>query len=290
MASGNPYNLSPQQRRDLQRAMEVYRSVAADAVEQAIEATTKLNETTRAVAENYRRALEPLMAGLQEAALHAQQRIQAAYPPNWPPTLKLDLHLLEEIGSADGIPIVYVPRAEIVQELVAATTAQERFEVIDARGDDIAEDCENALSAATHADLNDGPDLTVAAIKTYRDGHYEAAQTLAVAVCDTYLKAMFSTNGSKYSKIRESLEAKIEEHDVLYDALHIALPLGPAIRFLEEWHGDGATNAPSQLNRHVTSHFATRGHLHRLNATIAIMLASSLSVALNAISNASGTP
>lgn len=290
MTPSNPFDLTPEQRRQIEQATAAISSLAADAVDRAFEADSKISETTYSIAESYRRSLEPAMEGLREAARNAHHQILAAYPPNWPATLTLDLHLIDEIGTVDGIPIVYVPRAEIVEELIVATTSQKRFEVIDARGDDIVEDCDKALSAATHADLNDGPDLTMAAIKAYRDGHYEAAQTLAVAVCDTYLKAEFERNGRGYGKITENLEAEIDEREVLYDALRIALPLGPAIRFLERWQGDGATNAPNQLNRHVTSHFATRDHLHRRNATIAIMLASSLSVTLNVIWNTSGTP
>lgn len=93
-----------------------------------------------------------------------------------------DPAVVEQVVTADGIPLVGVPRAGVVSALLAAHDRAERLRVLLAREDEVLSDCRDALRGARHAELADDKRLARASLDAYDDGHHEAAAALAGAV------------------------------------------------------------------------------------------------------------
>jgi len=74
------------------------------------------------------------------------------------------------------IPIVHIPRAEIVQAIVDADDYDARIEVIEECADDIAVDCSVALAGEFDDGLEKQILLVRKAIEAYQAEHFEAAQ------------------------------------------------------------------------------------------------------------------
>lgn len=204
--------------------------------------------------------------------------IRNAQPSNWPEDAYRSYETIKEVLETDGIPIVHVPRAEIVAQLFGETSFDDRMRIIEDRADDIAHDCGAALPGKFHSEIEKQGPLALEAIESYVAGRYASAQALAVAVCDTYLKTYL---GGRYKAMIETV--KLEKADDLpaQFAFNFSYAFGPVASFLTEWFPDGNTAPPTKLSRHVSIHNASTDHMTKLNATIAIMLVTSLTVAID---------
>lgn len=216
------------------------------------------------------------------------KQLDAILPANWPRPIP-SADRMEEVLERDGIPIVHIPRAEIVQAIVDADDYNARIEVIKERADDIAVDCSAALARQFDDGLAKQIPLVRKAIETYRAGHVEAAQALAVSACDTYLKMMFPPEPTTRKKLRRIGYAEMAEKLAIGNsedasatwAFNIGYALAPVVQFLVDWRPEDGEEPPSRPSRHVSIHFASTDHMNKLNATVAIMLATGMSIALN---------
>lgn len=93
-----------------------------------------------------------------------------------------DLAVVEQVVTAEGIPLVGVPRADVVAALLTAGDRAERLRVLLAREADVLADCREALRGVRHGDLADDKRLARASLDAHDDGHHEAAAALAAAV------------------------------------------------------------------------------------------------------------
>jgi hypothetical protein len=216
------------------------------------------------------------------------KQLDTILPANWPRPIP-STDRMEEVLEKDGIPIVHIPRAEIVQAIVDADDYDARIEVIEERADDIAVDCSAALAGEFDDGLEKQIPLVRKAIEAYQAEHFEAAQALAVSVCDKYLKMMFPPEPTPRKKLRRIGYAEMAEKLVIGEsedtsatwAFNIGYALAPAVQFLVDWRPEDGEEPPSRLSRHVSIHFASTDHMNKLNATVAIMLATGMSMALN---------
>lgn len=207
-------------------------------------------------------------------------------PENWPRPIP-NTGRIEEVLEKDGLPIVHIPRAEIVRAIVDAENYEERIAIIEACGDDIAEDCSSILDEEDVGYEKQIP-LVKRAIESFQARHFEAAQALAVSVCDTYLKEMFPpelTAKQKlkkigYDEMAQKLSMEENRDKSATWVLNVGYALASAVPFLVHWEPGNGQEPPTHLSRHVSIHFASTDHMTRLNATIAIMLATTMSVAL----------
>lgn len=217
------------------------------------------------------------------------KQLVTLFPSNWPRPLP-DINQLKEVLEQDGIPVVHIPRAEIVRAIVDAAGYDARIVIIEDRADDIAQDCMEALDERYDAgDYEKQIPLVRSAIAAFQGGHFEAGQALAVSVCDTYLKSMFPPEPTAkqklrkihYSEMAERLSIEKADEDSMSWAFNIGYALAAATPFLVPWEPGRGVDPPTKLSRHVSIHFANTDHMTKLNATIAIMLATTMSVALN---------
>jgi hypothetical protein len=106
--------------------------------------------------------------------------IREKYPPNWP--TDINLKRVTSVVGDDGMPIVWVPRAEIVKMLLATEDRSARLDVLLGHIPELIADSRNVLSQVSHCAFADQISLAFRAVEAFEDGHHEAAQALAVTV------------------------------------------------------------------------------------------------------------
>ena len=255
---------------------------------QVVEAVTKLtsySEALDAAMEQYARVVAEQVVQLQTAfdgfhervapqlARLAETSLRRVAPPNWPYPLP-DLMAIETLLQEDGIPLVYVPRAQIVSAMVDAATTDERFAILNEMSGLIAEDCLRALPERPHMGIEKQVPLVREAIQAFNAGYYGPAQALAVAVSDTYL-ARFVGGSYGVMKKKASL-SQYSDEEPAFQLFRMVYSIAPVTQFLTPFDAKKKTPPPDRLSRHVTVHSASTDHLHKTNALVAIMLASSL--------------
>ena len=200
---------------------------------------------------------------------HLVKALREALPPNWPEDL--DSELLHEAVYEHGLPVAWVPRAEILDEMLAASNRVERLAVLASHREAVLDDCMTALEDVTHDRLASQVPLALAAANALRAGHTEAGQALACVVADTAIRHFL---GRDYGDVKDLVKVDLNEIGAL--ELRQAVALAPVHVFLTTWYPSSGKPAPLALSRHVTIHQADREHLHADNALVAVMLVCSL--------------
>ncbi|MCL5048902.1 MAG: hypothetical protein M1374_09050 [Firmicutes bacterium] len=113
-----------------------------------------------------------------------------------PPNLKSVDNITAVVGlaSKEGLPLVGIPRSEIVKELVTAPTLKERISILREHFIDITDDCKSALSGMDHEAVKQ----CKSAIDALLGGFAAPAQSHAANVIESTLFHLF---GSKRQKI-----------------------------------------------------------------------------------------
>ncbi len=205
------------------------------------------------------------------ALLRAVERFQDFLPTNWPRPTRF--RLLSEIAKDDGIPVVWVPRAEVLTNLVAAPDRPARVQVLLMRVPDIVEDCRQVLSEVTATDLLVRVPQAREAVDALEAGLSGAAQTLAVAVAESLLTEHVA-QGRKYQRLAD--DVAVDTANISVQDVRSTFALLPVARFYAPWRPGSGTPPPEALSRHVTVHHARADHLTKENALIAVMLLASL--------------
>jgi hypothetical protein len=210
----------------------------------------------------------------------ALDRAKEALPPNWD---GLDHYeALGEIAKDDGIPVVWVPRASVLADLVAAPDRDERVKILLARQDEITEDCRSVMAEVTDPDLAPRVPQALEAVGALLAGFPQPAQALAVAVSESLLTEHIA-NGRSYKALATDVAVDTDELTIV--EVRSTFALLPVHRFYTPWWPHSGVPAPGELSRHVTVHHARADHLTPENALIAIMLLSSVLRDLQAIRN-----
>jgi hypothetical protein len=128
-----------------------------------------------------------VMVQLAPALERLGTAIEAALPVNWPRSP--GIHLTEAVAIVNaGIPLVWVPSAAIVAQLISAPDGAARAAILVASSADISDDCSTVLADVTRPELKALAALAAEAASTLRAGFPAAAQALASNVFDTLLR------------------------------------------------------------------------------------------------------
>jgi hypothetical protein len=183
----------------------------------------------------------------------------------------VDLDSVATISLDEGIPLSWVPRTEIVVDLLEAPDADERAAILEKRCDDIIDDCEAALGVVT----NEWTVQCRAAIRAVRLDLGGPAQSHASNIVDSVVLALHGKNGRDHAKTRAQ-----EDLDEL--PLQLAaenLTLRPLFRAFTSWWPSSGVTPPHYYARHSTAHaVGHEGLFVPHSALIAVMLATSLTV------------
>ncbi|ROZ52978.1 hypothetical protein EEB12_29655 [Rhodococcus sp. WS1] len=197
-------------------------------------------------------------------------------PPNWPDELP-HLEFVRDIIQNEGIPLVYVPRADIFTELVAADDRQSRVDILVNRTAEILEDCLEALKPSVHKQVDPQRELISDAVASLRDGHTRPTQALAINVCDTLISAHIN---SSHSKAKNQCHLG-DRDDISANNMKYAFGVAPVVNLMTDWNVKSGKPRPHALSRHVTIHQAHPDHYTPGNAIIAVMVATGLMLSLD---------
>lgn len=180
-----------------------------------------------------------------------------------------DLDAVARIALEDGLPLVWIPRAEIVEELTGAATLEDRLRILSEHFDEILDDCEAVLLPISH----EWSDQCGSAIRALRADHDGPAQSHAGGIIDSIVLAVLGGNGRQVAKQRAE-----DPYDEL--PLQVAIEnfvLRPLFRGFAPWFPSWGLPVPDHFARHPTAHaIGHAGVFSRQNALIAVMLATSL--------------
>lgn len=199
--------------------------------------------------------------------------------PNWSP--EVDPEKAWAI-TQEGIPLAFVPRRQIVDELVAADDRDERREIVLRSKELILDDCRAALV------LDEGdriPEsiamllpLLVEVFDVLEAGYTASACALGSSVIDSALRRTNKGKKFDYNRTREmSIATKLQEAIAKND-FRVCLAFQPLHSLLEPW--EPGRPLPSMPSRHVMAHWLELQHASETDAIIVAMAATSLFLGL----------
>lgn len=194
----------------------------------------------------------------------------AALPPNLRELPGLSPLDLIEVGRTEGLALYGVPGPATAATILKAQSPDERRAVLDRELGNIATECEVSLRGDLQTRSEPHKFLLSKACAAARDGHVEAAQTLATTVLDASL-TLFDAETRRLMK--RSYGKKRDEDTLMVREAMIVLPTMTAYTSFDP-HGDGAV--PETYSRHATAHTASPRQFTRGNAAKALLLATSV--------------
>jgi hypothetical protein len=201
-------------------------------------------------------------------AQHLLRRLDDWIPAN---LRGADLEEAAAMALDDGIPVVWIPRRDIVEALVAAKAPDARADVLDGRHGEILDDCELALREIGHEWAHQCR-AAIAALRAEFDG---PAQSHAANIVDSIVLRILGREG------RDSARTRAQEalDDLPLQVAIESLVLRPLFKALTSWWPNTGTPPPEHFARHPTAHAVGEpGLFQRRHALVAVMLATSLTV------------
>lgn len=260
-------------------AIDVTKAIREQFAESAIAASTYMARSIWSKPLVSRYDFSSVLAGgvfaeMRESLAKIGDAISRKLPPNWPSGI--DWEAVVTVIQDDGIPLVWVPRGEIVEAVVAAPDRNDRIKIILNHSTDIADDCREALAQVADPALVGQVALAKSAVEAFAAGHHHSAQALAVVVTETALAA---TIDRSYKSVKDQV-AVTDAGELTIAELRLRAALAPVGPFYTPWWPSSGTPAPEGLSRHVSVHRADPRHYTSANAHLSIMLAASVLPAL----------
>jgi hypothetical protein len=163
--------------------------------------------------------------------------------------------------------------------LMEAASAADRLAIVGAERDAIADACLKILEegSLTTAFPEFSP-LAQAAVKALIEGHFQAAQALAVNVIESFVREWVAEKYRTVKQYAQDADPAMADPDAPFSAQRLRLEtmILPLFKFYTDWFSNTGNPAPKELSRHVTVHQATPEHYMVVNAVLAIMLMTSL--------------
>lgn len=201
------------------------------------------------------------------------EQLRDAAPPNWSPDIDEEKAL--SVVLDEGIPLVWVPRADIVDAVLSVEERNARLDLLAERQRLIVDDCRAVLAATNHESLGSQVPLASKAVEALASGHFEAAQALAVVVTETAVAQAIS---GSYEVVKR--QVLFDPGLVPYNLIRLRGALAPIHRFYTSWWSTSGIPKPQELSRHISVHHADAGHYTEANAIVAVMLVTSVLRAL----------
>ena len=211
-------------------------------------------------------------------------------PQNWHGCARTPDQIVS-IAAESGIPIAWVPSADVLAEIAAADPT-DHMSVLLSHKDAVLDQCETLLVRCNDPEIGDAQPLGRRALRAFRDGHHEAAMSLAVNVAEglalwasrrrdfmfesrqSDVATKLQVSGYKLARAKLRL-LKSKEHRSRFDVVHEAL-LAPIPSFFAKCRIEDCDPIPDTASRHATVHQPTCAHLSPSNALLSLMLCVSL--------------
>lgn len=193
-----------------------------------------------------------------------------ALPPNWPDNANLIdvVELLEETG----LPIVWVPRADVVAALLDASDAETRDRLLLDREDEILEDVRHVLGEIEDEELRGIAECATQGVACFTDGHHGPTQAWAATILTTVLQGTLQY--ASLAEARRKMSMNWEEQSLR--RLRLALVAMSVRHALAEFWPHKGDPVPARFNRHASALWLSPEQFTRLNALISLMTVTSL--------------
>jgi hypothetical protein len=210
----------------------------------------------------------------------ALERLDAMMPANWQGSHLAYSEMI--VLMQEGIPLAWVPPADVIRQLLTADDTASRAQVIDDCRPAILTSCEAALAAVTDTRFSAQRALLEECVRMAEHGMFSGAQALAANVWDTLIRGLAFANSDwlkpngqwpGYGKVLESIPA-VEDDDPTIRQFREAAAFLPFPRALEAFWPPAPV--PQNFNRHATAHAAAATQYTPVNAVSAVMLAVSV--------------
>jgi hypothetical protein len=119
------------------------------------------------------------------------EQLKRNYPANWRDLNRDEMDAAVELMLDSGPSLAWVPRVEIVREILDAESEEKRLAVLLARNEDIIEDVETTFAEVESSALGPAVQAGREAIDAHRDGHTNPALALASVVVSDIAHSYF---------------------------------------------------------------------------------------------------
>ena len=244
--------------------------LSTDALRTVQESNRAVTEALRSRVDLSAEAVKALQLGLPR--LDFAKVLQAF--GRWIPKNLRDVDDLEGVAKVtldEGVPLSWVPRTEIVVELLNAATVDERLKILHARQDDVLDDCEALLAEYEH----ECAAQCLQAIRALRAGFGPPAQSHAANIIDSIVLRLLGQNGR--AEASQRAQEDFDEFPLQLAAEN--LTLRPLFRAFTKWWPSSKVPPPTFFARHPTAHAVGYTNVFvDTSALVAVMLATSLTV------------
>jgi hypothetical protein len=197
------------------------------------------------------------------------ERLKKSYPANWRDLTQKEIDAAAELMLDPGLSLAWVPRIEILRELLAAEDDETRTFVLEARSADIVNDVEQVFDEVTLPELAMTIDYAKKAVAAHKNGHTEAALALAAATLSNIVHDyMGETN---FGPIRETFADVDPENDVGMEDFALYMVGKVWVKVNVRFEG----NEDPGFNRNRTLHLIG-AHYSRANLIAVLMLLAGL--------------
>ena len=210
------------------------------------------------------------MEALRKAANAWVEAWEAALPDNWTGLDPAEVASIIELVSETGYSLVWLPRIEIVRELMDADCVDVPALILD-RKEEVLDDAGRCLADVARPELMQLRAAIEESIAVFREGHHRAAQALAAVVFTSEVHAHFAMGTTASRKRMEAADpmggpiGRIRIHTIFR----------AAVLALAEFRPDRAVPVRRSFNRHNSAHRITTEQWTEANALSSIMLATS---------------
>jgi hypothetical protein len=285
------FRVPPDVRRSIGRAMESMQHSRP-----ALDALAAMHRHTAQLGQHIARAFTPQLDALLAevgksvstsilASPHWQQTMAGLralsesmlryWPDNWEGVDTSDIGTALRIAKDEGLPLVWVPRAELVQELLAVPDAAARRALLETHVDDIVSDCAEVTDREYHSELVAYADRLQDVVEAHRAGLHAPGQSLAAVVVTALLQWVYGHGELRRVKA-SPMRAKAEDEQVLRD-LKVAVLIEAAVPAVQGGMDKLSDDElPDGFNRNATLHRVAARAYTVPNAMCALMLATGL--------------
>lgn len=217
-------------------------------------------------------SLQPIMEVLRSIDWDLITR-RPRTPDNWPDDMDEKLPALMELVNQDGIPAAWVPRSEVLDALLSATTGDERSRVLIEYGDEILADCAEWVEALVDPVLEPVLPIAREVLDACRDGHWKVGAISAVQVVHSIVESLHWVSDRQRVAKHHVLKISTPCTRLLEQATR-----APLVMFYDDWNPLSGKPRPAHLTRHVVSHSLGNDQVSERNCIVAVMLMASLLV------------
>ena len=190
------------------------------------------------------------------------------YPPNW------DCDVDHEAATAlvaQGWPLTWVPRSEIVNALLAAKSDSDRDRILLENVDDLLDDCEQALVSIEQSELDFFVSMAIETLATARDRRLKPVQAASATLVESVCRQFWGLDGPAIRN-QESLDV----YDLPISQFFWGLCMVALAAVFTRFYPATGEPIPTRYNRHATVHVVGPDQYTDVNSLCALLSAVSL--------------